>query len=72
MNNTDDKKPNNFEPQTPDQSSDNGVQKTPEDAIKEPTTKPELDEPVPAQDEILPPLKDTLGGDDVVTPMEKK
>ena len=27
--------------------------------------------PVPAQDEVNPPLKSTLGGDDVVIPLEK-
>ena len=36
-----------------------------DEVIKEPLT------PVPAQDEINPPLEATLGGDDVVTPMEK-
>lgn len=53
-------------PKTPDKSSDNGVQRTPEDAVKEPLT------PVPAIDEINPPLSATLGGDDVVTPTENK
>lgn len=36
-----------------------------DEAVKEPLT------PVPAQDEINPPLEATLGGDDVITPMEK-
>lgn len=40
--------------------------RTPDDAIKEPLT------PVPAIDEINPPLEDTLGGDDLVIPMEKE
>lgn len=42
------------------------VKKTPTEAIKEPLT------PVPAVDEINPPLEATLGGDDVVIPLEKK
>ena len=66
MNNSDDKNPKDKAPQTSDQSSDNGALKTPEDAVKEPLT------PVPAIDEINPPLEATLGGDDVVTPTEKK
>ena len=65
MNNTDEKKPQHEEPKTPDPGSDNNVEKTPEDAVKEPQ------EPVPAVDEITPPLEATLGGDDVVIPMEK-
>ena len=65
MNQTDEKKPVPDAPQTPNQDSDNGVQKTPEDAVKEPLT------PVPAIDEINPPLEATLGGDDLVTPQEK-
>jgi len=40
--------------------------RTPEDAVKEPLI------PVPAIDEINPPLEATLGGGDVVTPQEKK
>ncbi len=66
MNNTDEKNPKNNEPKTPDQDSDTSVQKSPEDSIKEPQ------EPVPAVDEINPPLEATLGGDDVVAPKEKK
>lgn len=65
MNNADEKNPRHEEPKTADQGSDNGVRKTPEDAVKEPQ------EPVPATDEINPPLEATLGGDDVVIPMEK-
>lgn len=66
MNNSVEKDPKNNAPQSPDKSSDNGLPRTPEDAVKEPLT------PVPAIDEINPPLEATLGGDDVVTPMEKK
>lgn len=66
MNHSDEKNSKDNVVQTPDQSSDNGVQRTPEDAVKEPLT------PVPAIDEINPPLEATLGGDDVVTPTEKK
>ena len=59
--------PKDNAPQTPHLNSDDGVRKTPEDAVKEPLT------PVPAIDEINPPLEATLGGgDDVVTPTEKK
>lgn len=68
MNNTDEKKPLDNEPKTPDTDSDNGVQKTPEEAVKE----PEPLTPVPAVDEINPPLEATLGSDDVATPTEKK
>ena len=67
MNNTDEKNPKNSEPKTPDQDSENGVQKTPEDAVKEPAAAP-----VPAQDDIEPPLEATVGGDDLVTPTEEK
>lgn len=66
MNNHVEKNPNDNAPQMPHENSDDGVRKTPEDAVKEPLT------PVPAIDEINPPLEATLGGDDVVTPMEKK
>ena len=45
---------------------DEAIEKTPEDAVKEPLT------PVPAIDEINPPLKATLGGDDLVIPLDKK
>lgn len=50
---------------TPVEKQDDVV-KTPEDAVKEPLT------PVPAIDEINPPLEAKLGGDDVVIPQEKK
>jgi len=65
MNTSVEKTPRGNEPQTPHEKSDDGVRKTPEDAVKEPLT------PVPAIDEINPPLEATLGGDDVVTPTEK-
>lgn len=45
---------------------DDAIERTPEDAVKEPLT------PVPAIDEINPPLKATLGGDDLVIPLDKK
>ena len=48
------------------EKDDEAIEKTPEDAVKEPLT------PVPAIDEINPPLKDTLGGDDLVIPLDKK
>ncbi len=66
MNTSIEKAPQDNAPQTPQENSDDGVRKTPEDAVKEPLT------PVPAIDEINPPLEATLGGDDVVTPTEKK
>jgi hypothetical protein len=47
-----------------DDSDKNKKNKTPEDAVKEPLV------PVPAQDEINPPLSATLGG--VVMPVKKK
>lgn len=52
---------------TPDpkpQNDDDDKNKTPDNAVKEPLT------PVPAQDEINPPLSATLGGDDVVLPLK--
>ena len=52
---------------TPDpkpQNDDDGKNKTPDNAVKEPLT------PVPAEDEINPPLSATLGGDDVVLPLK--
>ena len=66
MNNTDEKIPAGNEAKTPDIESNNDVKQTPVDAVKEPQ------EPVPAVDEINPPLEATLGGDDVATPTEKK
>lgn len=42
------------------------IKKTPEDAVKEPL------KPVPAIDEINPPLEATLGGDDLVIPTTGK
>lgn len=66
MNYLNEKKPTVVEPKAPAENPDNDIRKTPEDAIKEPVT-----EPVPAQDDISPPLEATLGGDDVVTPLEK-
>ena len=66
MNNQVEKNPKDIAPQTPHKTPDQEVRKTPEDAVKEPLT------PVPAIDEINPPLEATLGGDDVVTPTEKK
>lgn len=45
---------------------DDTIMKTPEDAVKEPLI------PVPAIDEINPPLQATLGGDDLVIPLEKE
>ncbi len=45
---------------------DDNIEKTPEDAVKEPLT------PVPVVDKINPPLKATLGGDDLVIPLDKK
>ena len=51
-------------PKDKDTDRDDDTQAS-DEAIKEPLT------PVPAQDEINPPLEATLGGDDVVIPMEK-
>ena len=42
------------------------TERTPDDAVKEPLT------PVPAIDDINPPLKVTLGGGDLVIPLDKK
>lgn len=42
------------------------TERTPDDAVKEPLI------PVPAIDDINPPLKVTLGGDDLVIPLDKK
>lgn len=66
MNYLNEKKPSVVVPKTPAQLPDKTIQKTPEEAVKQPVT-----EPVPAQDDISPPLEATLGGDDLVTPMEK-
>lgn len=45
------------------EDKDNDGTQVPDESVKEPLT------PVPAQDEVNPPLKATLGGD-VVTQME--
>lgn len=46
-----------------EKQDDDNIERTPEDAVKEPLT------PVPAIDEINPPLEATLGGDDLVIPL---
>lgn len=57
-------KPNG--PDRDDDDHNDNTNKTPEDAVKEPLT------PIPVQDQINPPLSATLGGDDVVIPLDKK
>jgi|GEM_PF-2206694 len=55
----------NAEMDASEKHDDDAIEKTPEDAVKEPLT------PVPAIDDINPPLKATLGGDDLVIPLDK-
>ena len=50
----------------PGDDPDDSPENTPDDAVKEPLI------PVPAIDDINPPLKVTLGGDDLVIPLDKK
>ena len=67
QNNTNGEHINHKDPEMdPGDNPDDNTEKTPDDAVKEPLT------PVPAIDDINPPLEVTLGGDDLVIPLDKK